>query len=737
MKLYPVIMCGGAGSRLWPASRPSRPKQFIPLAGNRSLFHETVVRVAPLASNGGRLIVVGGADHRAWILNQLHEAGVDAQVLLEPEARDSAAAMAAAATWTAGQDPDGVNIFVASDHHIPNHEAFRSLAVKAAEEARTGRVITLGVKPTEPSDAYGYIRPAGQGLSRVESFVEKPDRAKAQRYIDDGYLWNSGNFIVSAKTFLAELASRAPLIERAAKASVAQGSGHAVMMLGDAFRQAPKVSVDYAVMEKTDLASVLEVDFGWSDLGAWESIAASGEGEIGGHIFEDAEGCLARAPDGILVAAIGVRNLAIIVEPDAVLVCDLARSQEVKKVVERIRTVSPQHADFPSRPPEALAAGATRFRDWLRARALPLWSTLGQRDDGAFAEVLALDGRRVDAARRARVQARQIYVFARAGLMGWEGPWKRIVVAGLENLEADFVRADGQMRTRLTPDGSPLDETAMVYDQAFLLLALAAALKAGVGGADVETRGQALLRLLLERSGENGALREEGTHPFQSNAHMHLLEAALAWEEVSDAPVWTQASDRIVELACTTFIDPKTGRLREFFDATWAPAAGEDGRLVEPGHQFEWAWLLARYASARRNAEVLAVAQRLHARGREGVCVRRRVAVNALNDDGEMRTMRARLWPQSDWLKSALILAEGAPEQGRTAYLEDAAEALRALWLYLTPDGLWRDTLLENGKFIEEPSPASSLYHIVAAFAQLADTVPVHGGIWSSTTALR
>lgn len=730
-------MCGGAGTRLWPASRPSRPKQFIPLAGNRSLFHETVVRVAPLASDGGRLIVVGGAAHREWILDQLHEAGVEAQVLLEPEARDSAAAMAAAAAWTAAQDPDGVNIFVASDHHIPNQEAFRSSALRAAEEARSGRIVTLGVKPTEPSAAYGYIHPAGQGLSRVESFVEKPDRVKAQRYIDDGYLWNSGNFIVSAKTFLAELASRAPLIERAAKASVTGGAGDAVMILGDAFRQAPKVSVDYAVMEKTDLASVLEVDFGWSDLGAWDSIAASGEGEIGGHIFEDAEGCLARAPDGIMVAAIGVRDLAIIVEADAVLVCDLGRSQEVKKVVERIRTVSPQHADFPSRPPETLAAGAVRFRDWLRARSLPLWSTLGQRDDGAFAEVLALDGRRVEAPRRARVQARQIYVFARAGLMGWEGPWKRIVASGLANLDVDFVRPDGQMRTRLAPDGSPLDETAMVYDQAFLLLALATALKAGVGGPDVQARGEAVLGLLLERSTENGALREEGTHPFQSNAHMHLLEAALAWEEVSEAPVWKEMSDRIVRLACTTFIDAKTGRLREFFDATWAPAAGEDGRLVEPGHQFEWAWLLARYASARRNEEVLAVAQRLHALGREGVCARRRVAVNALNDDGEMRTTRARLWPQTEWLKSALILAQGATEQGRQAYLDDAAEALRALWRYLTPDGVWRDALLENGEFIEEPSPASSLYHIVAAFTQLAETVPIDGGARSSAAALR
>ena len=737
MKLYPVIMCGGAGTRLWPASRPSRPKQFIPLAGNRSLFHETVVRVASLASDGGRLIVVGGADHRGWILDQLDEAGVDAQVLLEPEARDSAAAMAAAAAWTAAHDPDGVNVFVASDHHIPNQDAFRSSALKAAEEARAGRIVTLGVKPTEPSAAYGYIHPVGPGLSRVESFVEKPDRAKAQRYIDAGYLWNSGNFIVSASVFLAELGARAPLIERAARAAVAHGHGDAVMMLGDDFRQAPKVSVDYAVMEKTELASVLEVDFAWSDLGAWDSIAASGEGQIGGHIFEDAEGCLARAPDGMLVAAIGVRDLAIIVEPDAVLVCDLARSQEVKKVVERIRLSSPQHADFPTRPVETLASGAHRLRDWLRTRTLPLWSTLGQHDSGAFAESLALDGRRVDAPRRARVQARQIYVFAHAGLMGWEGPWARIVTSGLESLEADFVREDGLMRTLLAPDGSPMDETVMVYDQAFHLLALATALKAGIGGRGAHVRGQALLASLLERAGENGALREEGSHPFQSNAHMHLLEAALAWEEVSDAPVWRDASDRIARLALTTFIDANSGRLREFFDERWAPASGEAGRLVEPGHQFEWAWLLARYAAARGDGEILTAARRLHAMGREGVSERRRVAVNALNDDGEMRTTRARLWPQTEWLKSSLILAHCVSEHDRAAYMADASEALRALWLYLTPDGLWRDTLLESGKFIEEPSPASSLYHIVAAFAQLADSALVDSEAWAPSAVLR
>ena len=736
MKLYPVIMCGGAGTRLWPASRPSRPKQFIPLAGNRSLFHETMVRVAPLASGGGRLIVVGGISHRGWILDQLDEAGIDAQVLLEPEARDSAAAMAAAAAWTAFKDPAGINVFVSSDHHVPDQDAFRSSVLAAADAARLGRIVTLGVKPTEPSSAYGYIQPIGPGLSKVEGFVEKPDRATARRYIDDGYLWNSGNFIVSAGIFLRELALRAPSIESAARAAVSQGRGGAIMTLGDAFLHAPKVSIDYAVMEKTNLASVLEVDFAWSDLGAWDSVAASGAGEIGGHIFEDAEGCLARAPDGILVAAVGVRDIAIIVEHDAVLVCDLSRSQEVKKIVERVRLSSPQHADFPVRQVETLANGAQRLRDWLRTKALPLWSTLGQCEDGVFAETLALDGRWVQAPRRARVQARQVHVFAQAGLMGWRGPWARTVKTGLANLEVSFIREDGLMRTLLSPDGHPIDDTAMVYDQAFLLLALATAVKAGVANNEAAARASAVVGQLQMRTMANGFFREEGAHPFQSNAHMHLLEAALAWEEVSDAPAWRELSDRIVQLACSIFIDAETGRLREFFDEGGDPAPGDDGRLVEPGHQFEWAWLLARYGAARGDDRALAAAGRLHLAGREGVSERRNVAVNALNDDGTVRTQRARLWPQTEWLKSSLILAQCASGHDRAAYMADASAALRALWQYLTPDGLWRDTMLEGGAFIEESAPASSLYHIMAAFAQLVDAAPVANEDWRADEVL-
>jgi mannose/cellobiose epimerase-like protein (N-acyl-D-glucosamine 2-epimerase family) len=178
-------------------------------------------------------------------------------------------------------------------------------------------------------------------------------------------------------------------------------------------------------------------------------------------------------------------------------------------------------------------------------------------------------------------------------------------------------------------------------------------------------------------------------------------------------------ADRVVELALSSFIDEAGGFLREFYGADWRPAEGEDGRLVEPGHQFEWAWLLARYASLRGRPDVLKVAERLYACGMRGVDERGGVVLDALNDDGRPRGGRARLWPQTEWLKAALKLSEvGSPAYSRQR-LQDAEAALGAISLYLLPFGLWRDKRLSNGGFIEEPAPASSFYHIIGAYSQL------------------
>jgi mannose-1-phosphate guanylyltransferase/mannose-6-phosphate isomerase len=176
-------------------------------------------------------------------------------------------------------------------------------------------------------------------------------------------------------------------------------------------------------------------------------------------------------------------------------------------------------------------------------------------------------------------------------------------------------------------------------------------------------------------------------------------------------------------LARTRFIDTETGCLREFFQEDWSPAPGKDGALVEPGHQFEWAWLLARYGRKRQDDGALADAWRLYQAGLKGIDSKRGVAIDAMTIDGGVRSARSRLWPQTEWLKASLILASLGDDKKRKACLEQAAAAQQALWLYLTPQGLWRDKLLEDGEFIDEPAPASSFYHIMAAYGQLRQTL--------------
>jgi len=682
------------------------------MAGNRSLFQDTVERVEPLKGAAGELIIVGSQAHHRTILEQLGEIGQEGVLLLEPEGRDSAAAMAVAALWTARRDPTAVNVFVASDHHIPDGPAFREAVSTAAAAAEKGRIVTLGVKPTQPSTAYGYISPAHSGLAEVKAFIEKPDKATAERYIAAGYLWNSGNFIVRADVLTDEIAqTTVGLIEGVTRAMDNGLTDGAALFLGTAFASAPKISIDYAVMEKTRRASVLPVDFVWSDLGAWDAVHASGEGSVGLHVFEDVENCLVRACDGVMVATIGVSDIAVIVERDAVLVTDLRRSQDVKKVVNRLKTLSPRHLDFPFREEESLVDGASRLAAWIRQSALPIWCTLGQNDQGGFEELLGHDGRRLDSALRARVQASQIHVYAQAARLGWSGPWRAVLKNGLAWLHDRFVNDDGAVREHLTATGAQLDGVESVHDQSFFMLAHASVQQIAP---DMALEQQAVLvrdRLLARWHVESGLAGAGSCH--QSSAQIRLLEAAMAWEEAGGDGNWALLADRIVSFACMHFLDAETGALNEFL----TPDSRFEESSVEPGHQFEWAWLLARQAQARENSALLDKAWRLFEGGLRGVDLKRDVIVDALDVEGRVRSARARLQSQAGWLKAALALAS-IDHGRRDLCLNQAAHAQRAVWRYLTPNGLWRDKMLENGSFIDEPAPASSFYHVMTAFTQ-------------------
>jgi mannose-6-phosphate isomerase len=361
---------------------------------------------------------------------------------------------------------------------------------------------------------------------------------------------------------------------------------------------------------------------------------------------------------------------------------------------------------------QSLAAAAGWYREWLSRAALPLWASAGvDPATGAFQEALTPRGEPVAAPRRARVQARQVFVYAAVARAGLGGEWLATAQRGHVFYRARYRRPDGLFAVLADETGRVLDDTPYLYEQAFSLLASAELAMAGAAAGELREDAAATLRALQARRHGAGGYVELGAHPYQANASMHLLEAALAWEEAGGGAEWSELADELVALARARFIDGKGGFLREFFDAQWRPAEGDDGRWVEPGHQFEWAWLLSRWAERRGDAAAEAMARTLYERGLQGVDRDRGVAVNILFDDLSVRDPAARLWPQTEYLKAALRVGD-APQ---------ALHAATALAKYLDVPvrGAWRDKLQPDGRFVDEPAPASSFYHIVVAVLEL------------------
>jgi len=373
-------------------------------------------------------------------------------------------------------------------------------------------------------------------------------------------------------------------------------------------------------------------------------------------------------------------------------------------------------------PLDHAAAERDRLKRWLLESAFPTWWERGfDHRRGGFHERLAQDGTPLDEPRSARVQPQQIYCYAAAAALGWPGPARSAVQGGLDWYLTHYRRQDGLFRATVGPDGDVLNDSVVLYDQAFALFGLASA--AAVLD-DVQHLARIATQLLV-------ALRAERAHPLAgfeetappsapllSNPHMHLLEACLAWEALGGLPAAAGLADEIATLALTRFIDPASGGVREFFDQAWRPAPGRAGRILEPGHQFEWAWLLLRWGRRRGRPVAITAALRLLALGESrGVDPARCVAVNALLDDFSVEDADARLWPQTERLKAACL---AALETGEDCYWAMAVRASRGLRAYLeTPrPGLWRDRQHPDGSFVDEPAPASSFYHIVGAILE-------------------
>jgi len=341
-------MCGGSGTRVWPESRESLPKQFIPLIGDRSTF-QSIVGVVGDRAIFEPPVVITNFDYRFRVAEQLKEIGAEATILLEPERRDSAAAVGAAAAWAAARDPGTLVAVLAADHLFKDEVKFAKLCAQAGVAAEAGEIVTFGVTPDHPATGYGYIHPAeplavDPQVRRVERFVEKPNEEQARTFIEQGYLWNSGNFVFRADVMLEELQRFEPEIAAATGVAVAAAKIDLgfVVLDKDSFAKAPKTSIDYAVMERTHRAAVLAADVGWSDVGQWSTVwrlspqDEQGNALRGRAVAIDSSNVLVRSEEH-LAAVIGLDNVIVVATGDAVLVADQSQTDKVKQLVERLK----------------------------------------------------------------------------------------------------------------------------------------------------------------------------------------------------------------------------------------------------------------------------------------------------------------------------------------------------------------------------------------------------------------
>ncbi len=355
-RLIPVVMCGGAGTRLWPVSRESMPKQFVPLVDERSTFQQVLDRIADVELFE-RPIIITNSDFRFIVAEQLRECDIEADIVLEPMRRDSAMAVAVAAALARERDPEAVVLILAADHVVRDVAAFKSACREAATAAAEGLIVTFGINPTFPATHYGYIRPGsrvnGGAALAVEAFVEKPDAETAGGYVAENYLWNSGNFAFRADIMLEEIARYEPEIAAAAKLAV-EGMARDLDFLrlpAEPIGQAPKKSIDYAVMERTDRAAVVPVDLGWSDVGSWSAVwdvmnhDAEGNASTGSVVFYDSRNSLVRSDDAILTAVVGLEDIIVVATPDAVLVTSRDKAEQVKGLVEQLKAQNRREAD--------------------------------------------------------------------------------------------------------------------------------------------------------------------------------------------------------------------------------------------------------------------------------------------------------------------------------------------------------------------------------------------------------
>ncbi|MGB5798822.1 MAG: mannose-1-phosphate guanylyltransferase/mannose-6-phosphate isomerase [Mesorhizobium sp.] len=736
-RIVGFVMSGGVGSRLWPLSREDNPKQFHDLAGDGSMLVKTVRRIAARPAGDTPVFLIAAERHAERVRADM--AGIDLRgggALFEPVGRNTAAAVALATLRTLAGFGDSLVLVVPSDHEISTVEQFWQSVEAGATVAREGRLVVFGIKPAQPETGYGYIEVGGRNsdIFDVSRFVEKPDRATAQSYVDAGnFYWNTGIFLFRASAMRDAFKAHQPAIWEAAEQAFAAATSDlsGLYMPLDLYAAIPSDSIDYAIMERAEHIAMVPAGFRWNDLGSWQSLLDIGTADDNGNVILgdvvaiDCENSYIRS-EGRLLSAIGLKDVAIVSTSDATFVAPVSRSQNVKKIVEQLELSGRLETRFTPAQDRVVEEGAWRHRvrHWLFEETLPLWSTRGvDEQHGGFYEGLAMDASPLMKPKRMRTMARQVYAFAVAKARGWDGPADQLIAHGIAFMAGKGRTARGGFVRALNIDGSVADAVEDAYDHACVLLALA---HAHMGGnADALELGRetfAFLDAHLEDSRMTGFLEtSNGESERRSNPHMHLLEAFMAWYDATGDRTYLRRAARIVDLFRSHFFDAESWTLGEYFDNNWKPAAGERGAWTEPGHHFEWASLLVDFAARSGQQDLNGFARKLYASAiANGLNRATGLAYGAVSRDGLPLDGVSRSWPQTEAVKAAIALGRtGGPDM--KPEIEERVGRLFRWHIDPAPTGLWVDRIDERGRSRATEVPASIFYHLVCALTQYLD----------------
>ncbi|MCP1198081.1 AGE family epimerase/isomerase [Notoacmeibacter sp. MSK16QG-6] len=725
------VMSGGIGSRLWPLSREDNPKQFHDLAGNGSMLMSTVQRSLARTAGPSSVYLIGSERHASRIRDEF--AAIDlngGQAIFEPIGRNTAPAVALSAQIVLDQAEDGLCLVMPSDHVIETTEQFWQTVETGVVAAESGRIVVFGIRPTAPETGFGYIEvgdASDDAARRVKRFVEKPDEDTARSYLADGnFFWNAGIFLFRASVMREAFEAHRPKMwsDVARAFTNRKEHGGSIYLPEDIYESIEDDSIDYAIMERFDRIALVEADFRWNDLGSWSALldvaATDDHGNVvaGDVIAIDCSHCYLRS-QGRLVSAVGLKNTAVIATADAIFVAPVSESQNVKTVVAELERSGRLESRFTPSPDKVIEAGAhrRRVRQWLFEEALPLWSDRGiDRRHGGFHESLTFSGDPTGKNKRMRTMARQTYAFCVAQAEGWAGPATDLIDHGIAFMKKGRSERGG-WHAVLSPDGQVVDPTEDFYDTAFVLFALAHAHRCG--HPEALALGQKTFEFIeshLEDTTLRGFLEEPGGKRVRrSNPHMHMLEALLAWHEVTGERAYLRQASRIVDLFRSAFFDRESWTLGEYFDDDWRPAAGEQGEWTEPGHHFEWGWLLIQFADVSGQHDLREMARRLYATGAAyGLNRWTGLAYNAVSRHGVPLDRDSRSWPQTEIIKAAIALNEcGGPDM--RPEIEARVSRLFRWHLDPAPRGMWVDTISEKGVAGTQDVPASIFYHLLSA----------------------